>query len=181
MADWFKLSTPRSTSPLPLSLAVSVAAATVNRFHRGFQLNPSVYTHYDPSYPRIEWLGFVDVFVILFENIVTHCGFGSAPAVEVGLSNDGADLIVRVENLISKSVATDSARLRVTRIREEMERGESQRYVSKEGETGLHKIKNWLSHDLRADCRISFDFIGGDKFYVEIRLAAGAYDGGPIN
>ena len=81
-----------------------------------------------------------------------------------------------MENSISEHVQTETARSRVRRIREEMQRGESQHYVSKEGRTGLHKIQKLLSEDLRALQSIDFEFLGPDRFYVEIVLERGLTD-----
>ncbi len=167
LASWFQLPPQTASTPLPLSLASQVAAETVGRFRRGRGFSVNTVAEADPSYARETWVSFVDIFLILFQNAVTHCG-DVDPNVTVRLTKKGDELGIHVENTVAGEALTQSALEKVARITEQMARGESGHFVSTEGRSGLHKIRNRLENFgiLRG---FSFGF-GGNCFSVDMQI-----------
>ncbi len=176
MAEWFRLPTETSSHPLPLSLAERVAEETINRFHPGFNLRTICETSEDPVYPRPAWVSFVDVFLILFENIVKHCGISSSPSVTVQIRAAKETVDIRVTNQIAPGVRTAEARARITKIKEEMERGDYQQAVSREGGSGFHKIRKIIGEEFNSLRDMKCGFENDQEFAVEISMKRNVVD-----
>jgi site-specific recombinase len=109
------------------------------------------------------------MFLILFENIVKHCGITQEPGVAVRLTEQAESIVIHVENDLAVWVRTDATEASVARIKDAMMRGESKEYASREGSSGLHKIRRLLEnygllHEIR------FAFASNTSFYVDITI-----------
>jgi hypothetical protein len=170
MAEWFSLGAQTSDYPLPLSLAVQVAAETTNRFHRTFSLILHCETLLDPVYPLGAWVNFVDVFLILMENVVKHCGFSDSCDVHARLWEADGMINVRVSNRTASAVRTQATQDHMGRIRVDMDRGDYRKFVPREGRSGLHKIRKIVGHDLRSLDHLDFGFADDGDFVVNVRM-----------
>ena len=163
---WFVRSRAGEDEPFELGDAVDIAVEMVRTFSPGFRADvlPE-----DASRLLVDgrWLSsFVDVFFLLFENIVRHSGIVFAPAAEVYLPAKAGSLEIVVENQVAPESVTPKVVERLARIREELERGHHDLSVSREGGTGLHKLAKILAHDFAIDSAVTFHHVSGDRFRV---------------
>jgi hypothetical protein len=135
---------------------------------RDFQ--PHIDVSDETLYNGILLAPFVDLFMIMFENIVKHAGTTQAPRTDVTVARLDKDLQITVENDISPTVRTPQAIERLAGIRQAIAGGLYMRSVGKEGGTGLFKMKKIIVHDLAGSAMLAFDFDESDRFVVTIEM-----------
>jgi hypothetical protein len=114
---------------------------------------------------------FVDVFFIIFENIVRHSGL-SDHAASVALNLRDATLTIRVENFVGDAIAIDEVAERLGTIRRAIHDDKQGSIVSREGGTGFHKLRRILTHDLLiSNPQLDFGFMDDERvFYVNFSI-----------
>lgn len=170
MSEWFCVPAQSSEHRLPLRLAVEVAAETTRKFHANYDLQVRCQNSTNPTYPLPYWVSFVDVFLILFDNVVKHCGCANRADVGVEIWSDSGLIKIRAENSIDKMVATPEAALHLEKIKRESEQGEFEKFIRCEGKSGFHKIRKIIGQDFKSLRSFDFGFEGESKFFVEIAM-----------
>ena len=170
IADWFKLPTTTSKIPFTMDSAISIAVELVRSMYRRRDFQPHIDVSDEALYNGVLLAPFVDLFMIMFENIVKHAGTTQAPRTDVTVARLDKDLQITVENDISPTVRTPQAIERLAGIRQAIQGGLYMRSVGKEGGTGLFKMKKIIVHDLAGSAMLAFDFDEGDRFVVTIEM-----------
>jgi hypothetical protein len=180
LAEWFQLPKQTATAPFPIDDAVTIAVESIRRFYRSGSFHPTVEVECDVMFRGVMLPGLVDALVILFDNVMKHADTAS-PDVKIRIGCDLEWVTVDVLNNIGAHVASNEARNRVQRIREELRAGGYRRSISKEGGTGFHKIWKIIGHDVGTRSRLEFGFQNDDEFRVELwidkRLVDASVDG----
>ena len=89
----------------------------------------------------------VDIFYIVFENIIRHSKLKTRPNVEISLKHIGNTAYLTIENEIGDQVEVEQSNERIEAIKAAMKEGKYMKSISKEGGTGFHKILKILSHE----------------------------------
>jgi hypothetical protein len=170
IAQWFRLPKQTSTTPFPIADAVSIAVESVRRFHPQFFFRPQVTVSGETALPGLLLPGLVDVFIIIFENIVRHSETHGPPDVQVHISSDADWINFVVENQIGPGVYSEDVVRHVVDLKQAVEKGGYRKSVAAEGGTGFHKIWKIIAHDIGGECTLDFGFRSGDRFFVEIGM-----------
>ncbi|MFN7938730.1 MAG: hypothetical protein U0R19_35700 [Bryobacteraceae bacterium] len=165
LAEWFHLPVRTAAHPLPLSLALQVAEETIKKFHKNVDLSVNKSGTADPHYPRAVWVSLVDVFLILFDNVMKHAGLDKN-TVMLDIQSDGGSVFVTCENPVTPTVRSGGTELELERIRRDLKSGDYAKVASTEGRSGLRKIKRIIGNDLQ----IAFGLRDEDIFYVEFSM-----------
>ena len=106
---------------------------------------------------------FVDVFLLIFQNVVRHSGLDTPVAtVSLSVKDDRTSFTVAVFNQVAADTVTEASRERVSSIKARLNSAEHQKFVSRERGTGFHKLKNILTHDFDPDAEVDFGFGADD-------------------
>lgn len=170
IAQWFQLPKQTSATPFPVEDAISIALESVKRFHRGYELNPSLSIHEEVSFPGLVLPAIVDIFIMLFENIVQHSDL-PAPYVGVAVERREEWTVFRMTNEIGPGVYSDAAVSHLEDLRAALERGDYLKSVAAEGGTGFHKVWKIIWHDLGERARLQFGFVSHAEFVVEFAIS----------
>jgi len=170
IADWFKL--PSTTSSLPFSMdsAINIAVELVRSMYRRGDFQPNIEVSDQTLYRGVLLPAFVDLFMIMFENIIKHAGTAYAPRTDVAVTRFESELQIAVENDVSPPARTPQAIERLGSIRQAIAGGGYMRSVGKEGGTGLFKMKKIITHDLAGSAMLAFNFAEHDRFSVTIEM-----------
>jgi hypothetical protein len=170
IADWFKLPSTTSTLPFSMDSAISIAVELVRSMYRREDFQPSIQVSDQALYKGVLLPAFVDLFMIMFENIIKHSGTPHAPRTEVAVTRFERDLQITVENDVSATVRTPQADENLGNIRQAIAGGGYMRSVGKEGGTGFFKMKKIITHDLAGSAMLAFNFTDRGRFSVAIEM-----------
>lgn len=167
ISEWFHLDQPDSYPDFTPSVALSISNGKVQPFHPSLELLCDS-QNIDDSITLKGWTlpNFVDIFIILLDNVVRHSGFVNKVTVKISVLREGNLIKIRAENPV-KSGGVDPNHLR--KIESQLNDWENQNFVSKEGGSGLHKLKRVLSADL--GCKNTVSIFGKDDTF-EILIEA---------
>jgi hypothetical protein len=168
--QWFQLPRQTSNTPFPIADAITIAVESIRRFHREVTFDPDVMVTGDITLPGLILPGVVDVFIIMFENIIRHSRTASPPTVAVNVSIKAQWITFVVENEIGQGVYSEASVEQISRLKSEVERGGYKKSVAAEGGTGFHKIWKIIAHDVGGGATLNFGFRSSTKFFVEISM-----------
>jgi hypothetical protein len=168
---WFYRTDTVMDEPFTINEAILISAETVRAVSPQFSVEGPGQDA-DWAQARGQLLNpFVDVFILIFQNIVRHAGLESPSAVvSLSPSADRTSISITVTNQVSPEAATPEAKARVLKIKADMEGADHVKFISREGGTGFHKLKKILTHDIEPNAVVDFGFVEGDRFLVEFRL-----------
>ncbi|MCC0809016.1 hypothetical protein FPV16_22910 [Methylobacterium sp. W2] len=174
VATWFTLSAARENPDYGIDLAIEIAAKSIENCFGSNVLFVEQKTAEGPHLKGRTLASLVDMFFIVFENIVKHTRQGSV----VGEVAQARVDLARTDKIYSISVSnplpidTDFALLneRVSGIKQSLSEGGDNRLVT-EGGTGFHKLRKILTTDLGLEHEFDFG-VGGNNFEVTIMLNA---------
>lgn len=112
----------------------------------------------------------VDIFLILFENIVRHSNMKEKADAKVYVKNIENMICIRVESKVKNSVITEKNKESLGVIQKRIASGEYISSITSEGGTGFYKIYNILKRDFQIQPDIDFGFNDEEKFFVDIKL-----------
>lgn len=170
MADWFKLPSTTSTVPFSMDSAINIGVELVRSMYRRGDFLPQIEVADQTLYKGILLPAFVDLFMIMFENIIKHAGTGLAPRTHVAVTRFGEELQIAVQNDVSPGVRTTRTVEKLESIRRAIESGLYMRSVGKEEGTGLFKLQKIIMHDLAGSAILAFNFDGQNRFCVTIEM-----------
>lgn len=173
ITEWFRRARIEAEEPYSLDDLINISVETVRTVSRGFKISiPD-----DEACTVVMLRGLkqlaslVDVFFIIFENIVRHSDLPAPEArVHVTICEDAVHLLVT--NDLGAGAAQSEAIERVNSIRTIMQGEQHLDSVRSEGGTGFHKIRKILTHDFGSDQELDFGFDGTSAFYVKFTLQA---------
>jgi hypothetical protein len=143
VTDWFHLSKGASNEPFAIIDAVRLAEETIRLQQREFEVSYSE-SSFTPPLLEGGLLPLVyDVFLNLFENIVKHAD-ASQPVATVSVIASSRLLKIEVRNQVGPHVVEDR-RKRLEAVLGEMRGEDAMLVVSREGGSGLHKVRTILS------------------------------------
>ncbi|APZ91560.1 hypothetical protein Fuma_01149 [Fuerstiella marisgermanici] len=171
-AEWFTRSSGQSIKSFQLSLVVDVATKTARRFHPSVIFRPE--TSLISDHFNGDWFkAFVEVFVILFDNVVKNAKTAEFRPICV-VNYDGKNSItISVSNDVGSQVDIEQLSDQAVLLSEEAELDKEER-LQTEGNSGLTKIRKLLKEDLRQSdsslaCSVSKD--GMFKVAIEMNSA----------
>ena len=123
VAQWFQLPKQTSTTPFPIEDAISIAAENVRRFHQGCHFDPIIRVSEVTTFPGLLLPGIVDMFIILFENVVRHSEL-LAPRVTVTVTEQDGWTTFNVRNEVGPNVYSEAAVAHLAKLRSALERGD---------------------------------------------------------
>lgn len=168
IAEWFRLTRPDSFQDYQLSLAASISCSIMQSFSNAFVPDT---TDIDPqinlkgsTLPSV-----VDIFKILFDNVIKHSGLSNEIATKVLAHQNQDQVIIQVSNLVApNSVCTEN----MDTIISQLSNWETSGSINREGGSGLYKIKKILSVDLQCANTISYSY-EKDTFSLSITADLG--------
>lgn len=163
IAEWFRLTRPDSFQDYQLSLAVSISCSIMQSFSDSF--TPDI-TDID-SQIRLKGStlpSVVDIFKILFDNVIKHSGLSDNLVAKVSVHQSQAQVMIQVSNIVApNSVCTKN----MDTIISQLSNWETSGSINREGGSGLYKIKKILSVDLQCASTISYSY-EEDTFLLSI-------------
>ncbi|MCY1022710.1 hypothetical protein [Pyxidicoccus sp. MSG2] len=170
VAAWFRRARLVANEPFPLEDAIDIGAETVRTVVQDFRAEIIDRKEAALLLPGLYLATFVDIFFIIFENIVRHASLKSRPSARVSISISEQKLHIRVENELGQGVATAEARARLDNIKATMGAGLHGPSVNREGGTGMHKLGKLLAHDLGVSPDLDFGFSDDTHFFVRFSV-----------
>ena len=173
VASWFALSAAQENPDYSVGLAIDIASRSIDNCFGSSVLTVQSNEDEGPLLRGRTLASLVDMFFILFENIVKHAKEEASAAVaDVAVSRKDRFYTIIVGNSLDADF--DRARLseRLLSIRESLSLNNEDRLVT-EGGTGYHKLRKILEHDLQVEH--DFDFgVEDSRYEVTIILDAEA-------
>ena len=106
----------------------------------------------------------VDIFKILFDNVIKHSGLSDNLVAKVSVHQSQAQVMIQVSNIVApNSVCTKN----MDTIISQLSNWETSGSINREGGSGLYKIKKILSVDLQCASTISYSY-EEDTFLLSI-------------
>jgi hypothetical protein len=168
--EWFSVAKTTAREPFLIEDAIRISEASVRTFHQTFKTDLRVLNDQKAPFDAHFLSGIVDIFFILFENIVRHSGIENSPGALITILYEPNAISLQVNNSIRKGVATEQAKHRLENIRNAMKQDSYLESVRTEGGTGFYKIRKILVHDFNVPTQIEFGFSDDETFAVEIKL-----------
>jgi len=166
VAEWFRVSESAPSEPFTIDEAVSIA---IEVLHLSQSLDVMTENAPDVLLRGDRFNAFVDIFIIVFQNIAAHSKF-ERPSAVVKFESGIDRLRIRVSNPVAKHVPTKVVRKKVSDIQERLTRSLHKADVAREGGTGFYKISNIFSHHLRiATPVLDFGF-EESTFFVDMQF-----------
>ncbi len=169
IADWFTLSTSNIKAPFQLDDAIGLSESNVRASAPSFRAKIKI-TDKIGLMKGEHFNSIVDIFLILFENVVRHSGFRNGASADVFVTCDAETIRIAVENKVKEEVVTDESITRLSLIQKRIASGEYVSSVTTEGGTGFYKIYRILKHDFQIEPDIDFGFRENNRFFVDIKL-----------
>jgi len=168
--DWFRRPRASASDPFEIDLPIDIATRSVQTFRPEFKLKLDSMTDDGAapiSGPQLPSM--VDIFFILFENVVRHSGC-SDPSATVAVHHSVNKICVEVQNTIHGDAVSDETLRRIDSIKRAVDCDEYHASIATEGGTGFHKIAKILSHDFGVTSGLGFGFSNENAFTVSIEL-----------
>lgn len=171
VSTWFTLTDRGENPDYAMDLPIEIARQSINNC---FGVNALLVEIDVPaSLPVLvgrSLTSLVDVFFILFENVLKHSGAadGVSSIAEVDFTAASNNIYIRVANPLSGS-NIESVRSKLAVARQTLASANEDARLVTEGGTGFHKLRKILSLDLGAENAFDFKVEGGN-FEIEILL-----------
>ncbi|WP_147443172.1 hypothetical protein [Corallococcus sp. AB011P] len=184
VVEWFRVSAATAQDPFSIEDAVRVSVESVRTATRVVNARISLNgTERRRLLQGILLPAFVDLFFIVFDNIVKHSATSSPHEANIQITYGDEKIHCLVESPIGAAAMAAPLRTRVEDIRTSMRESSNLAAVSREGGTGLLKIRKILTHDLQLPPVLDFGFREDRVFFVSFSipvqmLAHGARDNG---
>jgi hypothetical protein len=172
VAQWFTLSTAKENPDYTIEFALEIAARSIDNCFGSQVLSILMSEAEGPMLQGRTLASLVDVFFILFENIVRHSRSGDSVRANVSVARSDRFYTIAVRNELLPDADKNALAKRVLAIKESLVTDSGER-VSKEGGSGYHKIRKILGHDLAIDHDFDFGIVG-ESYDVTLYLDAQA-------
>lgn len=165
IAEWFKLAQNNTITQYSLALAATLSSNIIKYAHSNCNFT-SDESDIDPNIVLIgsSLKNVVEVFKILFGNVIEHSGQSSRPIAIVHIHKKGTLVSITVENKVASNNINSK---KLQEIESSLKDWETQGRINTEGGSGLHKIKKILSVDMRCENTIHLAY-HEDTFVAEV-------------
>jgi hypothetical protein len=173
VTEWFRLSREFANEPFTVDDSINISIDSIATLYPDFDATLSISEDVASIYVNGQYLAnYIDIFFIVFENMVKHSGFFgyTKASVLAYLKND--KIVVYIENDIANKELAQVSRYKINRIKEYISKNKSQEFVNLEGGSGFFKIEKILQYDISHEFEdnaptLAFD-VADEKFFVEI-------------
>lgn len=153
IAEWFRLTRPDSFQDYCLSLAVGISC----KIMESFSSNISYVQNVDP---KIQLKGstlpsVVDIFNTLLDNVIKHSEGQIPRTANITIRQTGQAVDIEIQN---PAELNGTSIERIEQILSHLSEWEKAGGVSREGGSGLLKVKKILSVDLRCNSKITYAY-----------------------
>lgn len=170
VSEWFRLRSEVSavSTPVAMSVAMQVAAESVNWGSEDGGFAPEIHCDYDPRLKGSAVEHFVDILFILLDNVAKHSALVPGTyGVNCQNTEDG-DLLLSVCNPPSEAMLGDGLPQRLESIAND---GRGGGRVAVEGGSGYYKLRKLLRSDLeRKRYRVRVTCHAKREFRVQLRM-----------
>jgi hypothetical protein len=166
--EWFRLSKSTGFEPFLIEDAVTVSLESVKIFAPTFEADiVSINEERRMLFDGKQLSTVVDIFFIIFENIVRHSEIVAASRAKVTINYEDDCIHFFIENKVGVGVSSSSNKARIESIKTAMRERRSLALISSEGGTGFLKIWRIIAHDFGEEPRLDFGFQSDNTFFVD--------------
>jgi hypothetical protein len=169
--SWFQVPKPAEELMLPLSDLVDVALEMVKLPHREFL--PELRKPFNLGGLLFPLTKFTDIFYLIFENVQQYSG-RQQPCIDVSARISGAVLEVCVESDTIPERRTEAVLHRLAAIRQDIDLNRYQPSVSREGGSGLKKVRRLAGEVAGGAVPVEFGFTDVGRFFIRFRTISNA-------
>lgn len=170
---WFNRSAVYDRPDYSLDMPMNVAIAIINNIRSG--LHDDFKNYVTPEIVGAEKLpgrtldGLVDMFGILFENAIDHCGLDiNKLEVSVSLKFEERRITISMTNNLVHGTIAEESKSALQSIRDGIGKDGAKKYLQNEGRSGFHKIWKIISAPIYHDALMAFDYTKDDTFAVSV-------------
>ena len=183
VADWFTSNILTDNSNIyTIAQLIEMGVKVTRDTHRGF--NPQITTDIEDDIPPFTAatgaMVILDVMFTMLDNVFRHSGNPVSPVIEFSVRLRGNDfLMVVVRNDVETGIRTTKVDERLSKIRESISSGAYISSLTKEGGTGLEKLKSLGSFSKGGrSAELEFGFESDTSFSVMLGIPIFATNAG---
>lgn len=166
VSQWFRLTRTDSYSDYQLSLAISISQELIENSHSGIVLiYESLYIDESIKLRGQTLPNVVDIFNILFDNIIKHSGHESEFHIWLSACREGDQVLILMKNRVKPGDLSPTC---LKQVEAQLNNWNQSDYINTEGGSGLYKIMKILSIDLHSESSIDIEYVD-DIYSIEIR------------
>ncbi|MBZ3765979.1 hypothetical protein [Bacillus cereus] len=170
VSNWFNRSEGLNVKEFEIDLAYGIGLEVANKINMNKNINFAVDNLLSKTIVGQKLRGFVDIFVIIFDNVFKRSGILENIPVKLRVTKEGAYLILECKNKISFEVESLERRRVNIENNKKLINESDFRLVSTEGGSGLLKILKILKIDLGyVDSSMDYSIIE-DEFILTIKM-----------
>lgn len=172
--EWFRFFQYKEREPFSIEDAISIAAESVKISCADFNINLFISDEMKGFRILGNLPSFVDVFFIIFENIVKHSKLEESLEADVSVNYE-EKINVKVVNKVGAEVINEGSKEKIDQIKHVISEKKYGEAIRKEGGTGFQKLQKILSFDFKlrgveTQPKLDFGFIEEDKFNVVVEF-----------
>ncbi|EKD71059.1 MAG: Reticulocyte binding protein [uncultured bacterium] len=170
ISNWFNLSQNKELDSFDIQIAIEAALQLAENLHRQ-NLIPSIENNVG-KHLRFKGLYFnsiIDMTYILLENIIKHSnltGANNKVIIEINLLSE--QFALSVKNSLSSNYDFKKSSSRLENIKAKLNKDDALESTSKEGGTGILKIRKILQYDLRCSSYKILPLLSNDAYQISI-------------
>ena len=172
MSRWFTLSQGKLIHKFNFQLAIDTSVKIINNIYPNAIFEPHISVSSKIDFDGKHFPAFIDILMILFNNIITHSGFElNKLEAKIIVQNDNDDTILKVINSVKDPSIRASSLEKMCELKKSYTEKIKTDAVRKEGNTGIVKIINIMQNVLGTnDCDINFMEEELNKICVILRM-----------
>lgn len=166
VSQWFRMTKTDGYSDYQLSLAVSISQELIEKSHSGsvlifekFYIDESIKLC-GKTLPNV-----VDIFNILFDNVIKHSNLKSEFHIWLRVCREGDQVLILMKNRVKQEDLSPTC---LKQVEARLNNWDQSEYINTEGGSGLYKIAKILSIDLHSKNSIVINYVD-DIYSIEIR------------
>lgn len=171
--NWFNRSAVYDRPDYSLDMPMNVAIVIINNIRSGlhddFKNCVSSEIVGSEKMPGRTLDGLVDIFGILFENAIDHCGLDiNKLEVAVSIKFENGRITISMTNSLAVEMITDESQAALQAIRDVLGKDGAKKFLQNEGRSGFHKIWKIISAPIYSDALMAFDYTQDKTFAVSV-------------
>jgi hypothetical protein len=177
VVSWFQQSAAQAYEAFTLRDAIKVAEASLPLVGKSMDLEVQDEDCADILFKGRLLPHIVDVFFILFENVLSKDGLGAKRRVTVTVNRDDDFIHADVRNSVRVGTRTKEIERRLQQIRDGLADGRYLGLSTTEGGSGLSKVGKIVAHDASQPPMLRFGFEDDSTFAVNVGFSIGLLEG----
>jgi hypothetical protein len=170
ISRWFIFAPDKKISEFNITYAIETGIEILNNVYRK-KLNSSIVADFNPNIDGKYFTSFVDVIYILLDNIVKHSQLTYEDIrVAIASKETNSRLVLNISNNLASGFQVDDTIKKMIPIKEDIFKRTITDKFSKEGGSGLLKVKKILQYDMRRKNYEINPTINESQFLVDISL-----------